>query len=346
MLAYIEHLSKRFQLVVAFAQIVCIGCFDLVTGPEISFSIFYLIPIALVAWFTGRRAGYGVSFVAAATWLTADLLTQEHYSYFTIPYWNAAVRMGFFVVMTYALSALRASRIRQEELSHFIVHDLRSPLGIVMTGLYTLQDDMGETITPDQRNVFDLCLSSCNRMLMLINSILDLARLENKQMPLQQTEVSAAQVVQASIDALLLWAKQKDITLVWSASIDTVYADPVITERILMNLLGNAIKFSDMHSQISIQVESWQAHQAAFSVQDSGKGIPQDWIKTAFDKFAQTGQDGTKRGSGLGLSFCRLAVEAQGGRIWIDSVLGQGTVITFTLPLKAPAEGRRSDPGG
>jgi signal transduction histidine kinase len=335
-ITYLEDQPKRKLIVFSVVQVLVLGVVDLGTGWELSLSIFYLLPIAIAAWFVGWQPGLAISLLAAVSWLAADVLSGHEYSHPTIPFWNSMVRLGFFVIVTYALSALRASRERKAELVNFIVHDLRSPLSIVMTGLQTLRELPGETLSPTQSDLIDLGMSSSTRMLILINSILDLARLEGDEMPLQPAEIEIAPIVQNSIDSLKLWADQKEITLSWSLvpGVHSIYADPTVTERVLVNLLSNAIKFSDKNSEVTIRVEPYPPDMAAFEVRDQGKGIPKEWVDRIFDKFTQVGTSGVKSGSGLGLSFCRLAVKAQGGRIWAESEVGRGTTITFTLPVK------------
>ncbi len=338
---YLAARSTRTLTILALALIVVLGGIDIITGHELSFSIFYLIPVSMAAWTVGKRLGLVIAVAAAGMWLGADLLANPHYSYAIIPYWNAGVRLSFFVVVTFALAGLHAAQTRQEELSHFIVHDLRSPLGVIMMGLRTLQEFDNENLTPDQQRVITLCLSSCDRQLILINSILDLARLESGQMPLQQTSVNVEDVTQAAVAPLQLWGQQRKIALSThiDAGVTAVYADPVLLERILVNLLGNAIKFTRENSEVTVHAGVSEPGVIAFSVRDQGPGIPVEWADKVFEKFAQTGNgggSGKKYGSGLGLHFCRLAVEAQGGRIWINSQIDQGTVITFTLPDAGP----------
>jgi signal transduction histidine kinase len=117
--------------------------------------------------------------------------------------------------------------------------------------------------------------------------------------------------------------------------VSTVYADPMMTVRVLVNLLSNAIKFSKPGSVVTVRAAPAEADKIAFSVIDQGQGIPQAWAGKVFDKFvnkADTRKVMGSVGSGLGLAFCRLAVEAQGGRIWLESEEGKGTTVTFTLP--------------
>jgi signal transduction histidine kinase len=344
-IAGLEKQPKPTLIALGLVIVAFLGGIDFISGNELSFSIFYLIPISVIAWFGGRRSGIVISVAAAVSWFSADHFGGHTYAHATIPLWNTAVRLGFFLIVTYTLSALNASQQRREDLMHFIVHDLRSPLGVVMTGLHTLEESSEETLSPTQKNLITICLNSCHRMLTLINSILDLVRLERGKMPLKLTPVNVGQLVDSSVSALALWAQQENIVLtsLLVPEVNTVYADSVLVERVLVNLLSNAIKFSRSNSTVTIRVAPYQGGMVAFSIQDQGKGIPRVWSDKVFDKFAQVDPKTPRgrAGSGLGLSFCRLAVEVQGGRIWVERGVDQGTIITFTLPADSPTAGEQ-----
>ena len=339
-----QHVGKHksFLALLALLFILVLGVADYLTGSEIAFSIFYLLPISLVAWLIGWRLGILMSIAGAVTWLIADLLAGPVHSHPAIPYWNTAVRFGFFLIVTYVLSRLRASRERQEELTQFIVHDLRSPLGVVMTGLQTLQEVAGETIEATQQQLIQVCLVSCNRMLTLINSLLDLARLESGHMQLHLAEVSVHDLLESSLGQVTVWADRNRVTLARDveASVQTVYTDSELAVRILVNLLSNAVKFSPPGGVVTVRVAPSAAAALTFSITDQGQGIPTEWADKVFDKFTQVEaykSGAATVGSGLGLAFCRQAVESLGGRIWLESKVDQGTTIAFTLPRPAVA---------
>lgn len=344
LLEFLGQRSRSFLIALGFVLMGLVFVIDYVTGPELALSIFYLVPVSLVAWYVGRRAGILMSFTSAAAWLVADLLAGRAYSYPTVPYWNAGVRLGFFLIVTSTLSALRVAQERREELGQFIVHDLRSPLSNVMTGLQTLQVTADDTMDTTQRGLVEACLVSCNRMLTLINSLLDLAQLERGRLLLQPGMVSVKELVEQSLQQVSVWAGRNHVALSFEpdASVEAVYADHAVTSRILVNLLSNAIKFSPPGSVVTVRTAPSDTHMAAMSVTDRGRGIPQEWVNKVFDKFVQVEAQraGSTVGSGLGLSFCRLAVEAQGGHIWLQSEINKGTTITFTLPIQI-CDGRR-----
>lgn len=332
----LSRLSPTAVTAIGVAMVAMLGGVDVATGSEISFSIFYLLPIAMTAWYCHPTAGLLMALLSGAMWLAADVLSGHAYSHPMIPYWNALVRLGFFLITTYTLSALRAARVRREELGQFIVHDLRSPLANVMTGLETIEDVRRDPISAAERELMDACRASCTRMLLLVNSILDLARIEDGQMPLHLQRLSVKELVAQAIDQVVLLGRRSrvEMTTTLHADVEAVYADPMLTSRVLVNLLGNAIKFSPAGSVVSLGVAPADTSTAAFRVTDQGPGIPEISSGTVFDRFRQ-GDAAHAAGTGLGLAFCRRAVQAQGGRIWVEGAAPHGTAVTFTLPTDA-----------
>jgi signal transduction histidine kinase len=313
---------------------------DYLTGYEISFSIFYLLPVVMVAWYVNQRAGLLISFSAAASWLLAELLAGSSYSHPAIPLWNTLVRLGFFLIVTYILSTLRIARQNQENLIDFVVHDLRSPLSVILTGLQTLQE-YGTNVTEEQRQMLVRNgITAGSRMLTLINSLLDLSRLESGRMPIQVDDLSVRDLVRCSLEEVEPWAEHRQLRLVaeFDTAVEAVQADPNLTLRVLVNLLGNAIKFSPHGTTITVRVASARADALAFSVIDQGPGIPAEWQRRIFEKFVhvEAHDTGIAVGSGLGLNFCQQAVKAQGGQIHLQDHSDRGTTITFTLPCAVP----------
>jgi signal transduction histidine kinase len=196
-----------------FALAILLSLFDYLTGPELSFSIVYLIPVSMIAWLAGRRYGIVMAITSGLLWFTVDSLSGHSYSHPAVPYWNAAVRLGFFLIVTFAVAALRSAEERREELGHFIVHDLRAPLSNVMTGLQTLQEIGGDTQDKTQSDLVVMCLISCKRMLTLINSLLDLAQLESGHLSLVQSDEDVQGLVDASLQQVAVWAERNRVTL-------------------------------------------------------------------------------------------------------------------------------------
>jgi signal transduction histidine kinase len=267
----------------------------------------------------------------------ADLLSRS-YSHPTIPFWNALVRLSFFLIVSFTLTSLQAARTRQEEMMHFIVHDLKSPLSNVSIGLDLLRDTASAHMDKDEQAIIAMCIASCDRTTTLINSLLDLARLESGKLPLQRREARVKEMIEIAAQQTSAFAMRRNVALVTHFDEEaTVFADFDVTVRILVNLLSNAIKFSPEQATVTINAVPRDNHVMTFTVTDTGPGIPIEWQDKVFDSFTQIDahKAGYATGSGLGLTFCRAAIEAQGGHIWIQSELGKGTTMIFTLPIQA-----------
>jgi signal transduction histidine kinase len=330
-----ERWSRPTLWAVGLLLILLIGTLDYSTGSEISFSIFYLVPVSLAAWTLGRRGGVGIAILSTTAWLGAERALGTIYLAPAIPYWNAAVRLSFFLIVAFTLAALHDTRTRQEDLSHFVVHDLRSPVSNIQTAMTLMLDTCGDELPDEARDLVDISMASSARMLTLINSMLDLAKLESGKMTLNQEVVAIRQFVDPAVQQVLAMAQRGDVQ-VSVAIADEVLAcaDLDVTVRILVNLLNNAIKHSPSNSTVTVSADSAGSDRVAIRVSDQGSGVPAEWRDKVFDRFSQVEarQAGFAVGSGLGLTFCRLAVEAQGGRIWLEGEPDQGTTAVFTLP--------------
>ena len=230
---------------------------------------------------------------------------------------------------------------------HFIVHDLRSPLSTMMMGLDILQFNDDGNLNETQQTVITDSLALGKRMLTLINSLLDLPRLENRQMPVQITNIYVIELGQSVIEEMTLFAQRRQVTLAFQLNSEKlmVRADAELTRRVLSNLLNNAVKFSPVDSTVILRVTPAEQDRLIFSIIDQGPGIPSQWREKVFNKFVQVEarQSGSSlTGSGLGLHFCQLAVQAQGGKIWVESNVEseRGSTFSFTLPAATEENGR------
>ncbi|MGV3719332.1 MAG: ATP-binding protein [Actinomycetota bacterium] len=334
MFAYLAKQSKPAIILYGTLLAGLVSLADLLSGGRHSVLILYTLPVCLVAWFAGRRAGASIAALCAFGWLAADSLGGMATS---IAFWDAVTRCGVFVMLALFTGALAESTRRRDQLLQFIVHDLRSPLTNVLTGLETLRA-LPEQPTPLHAELTDMATVSARRVLTLVNSLLDLPQLEHHSLPISAKSVAVTDLLQATGQQVNLWARQDQITVecVVDEGVSQVYADPDITARVLVNLTSNALKFSPTGSVIRIRA-AHSSEAVIFSVQDEGPGIPREWLSRVFDPYAQVTGAGPSSapGTGLGLTFCRLAVAAQKGRIWIESEVGRGTTVLFSLPAHA-----------
>ncbi|CAG0936856.1 two-component system, NarL family, sensor histidine kinase EvgS [Thermoflexales bacterium] len=228
----------------------------------------------------------------------------------------------------------RALEQLREDLRHTLVHDLRNPLTSIATSVDVLVDEP-ELLQPHQLQLLQIAQRNSQRMINMVNQILDVSRLESGQLPLSLRTWSLPELIIDALQAQQALAHDKDITLESRVPIDLplVHADEDLIRRVLQNLVGNAVKFTPPGGCVTLMAEFTALSSAQpsvlVSVHDTGPGIPPEIQAQLFQKFVTGSQKG--RGSGLGLAFCKLVVEAHQQQIWVDSLPGQGAVFTFTL---------------
>ena len=243
--------------------------------------------------------------------------------------------MGRLIVLRDMTQERAVERMR-DDMTHTMVHDLRNPLSsILMSVEFLVGGAMGE-LTFQQLDALAITRRNTRRMMELVNGILDVSRLESGRMPMEPDALDVVQVVEEVLQAQTPLASENGIRLENSVSptLPPAWADRGLIHRVLQNLVGNGIKFTPDGGVVSVTANlDEQALQPMLllSVSDTGFGIPSEIQGRLFQKFVTGGQEG--RGSGLGLAFCKLAVEAHGGRIWVDSIPDHGTTFTFTVPV-------------
>jgi PAS domain S-box-containing protein len=260
-------------------------------------------------------------------------------AWLNLPVTSGALPLGRLVVLRDVTEERDVQKLR-DNLTHTMVHDLRNPLTNIRMALELLNqagmtNGGGAGSDAQQREVLQIALNSTQRMLGLVNAILDVNRLESGQMPLVRepvplrdatTEVFLMQMPQAVEKHLRLENQVPD-------NLPMPNADAGLIRRVVQNLVGNAIKFTPEGGlvRVSGRLEADGAH-VLVTVADTGPGLPPEIRANLFQKFV-TGRH-RERGSGLGLAYCRLAIETHGGKIWAVSEPGWGAVFSFTLPLE------------
>jgi signal transduction histidine kinase len=251
----------------------------------------------------------------------------------TLPVQAGDDLIGWLVALR-DLTEERAIEQMREDMRHTMVHDLRNPLAGIATSLDVLVDEP-ELLQSHQLQLLQIARRNSQRMINLVNDILDVSRLESGQMPLALQNLPLLDLIEEALQIQAVLAHDKHITLVnqMPADLPLVRADESLIRRVLQNLVGNAVKFTPAGGRVTLTAEFTALASARpvvlISVHDTGPGIPPDIQSQLFQKFVTGTQKG--RGSGLGLAFCKLAVEAHGQQIWVDSHAGHGSVFTFTL---------------
>jgi PAS domain S-box-containing protein len=226
-----------------------------------------------------------------------------------------------------ALDQLRA------DLTSMIFHDLRSPLGNIISSLEVMKETIeeeDELLSP----VISVAQRSSRRLSRLIDSLLDISLLEEGKATLFKTVVPISPLVKEAVEEVLPTAEAKGhtITVENELEIPKLEIDVDMIRRVVINLVENAVKYTPSGGKVSIAFEDL-GDKVQVGVNDTGSGIDPKDQPRIFDKFARVQRKGRSKGLGLGLAFCRLAVEAHGGEIWVESEPDKGSTFLFTLPV-------------
>lgn len=229
---------------------------------------------------------------------------------------------------------LQLEQVR-EDLTHMIVHDLRNPLSSIMSSLELIRARLRDpTIDIPLDQLFAVAQRSGERLFGLIDSILDVARLESGKAELTYQVIDVGDMVREAVEQARPVAVTREIRLSFHVppGLPLMEGDRNLLLRTLTNLLDNTVKFTPPDGEVQVTVDRTSADVLQFTVSDTGPGIPQEFQERIFDRFARLPNE-KARGTGIGLAFCKLAVEAHGGRIWVESQPGKGATFKFTIPL-------------
>ena len=216
-------------------------------------------------------------------------------------------------------------------------HDLRKPVGVIMTYTEFVLDEAGPQLAAEHREFLRTSLTAATGMKQIIDGFLDLSVIESGQLRLELAPASAAQIFAGAEPTARLLAGKKHVTLVIEPT-DATRRLPVDTsklQQVLLNLTGNAIEHSVPGARVWIS-SRWEGAQLIFAVRDEGAGIKSEEQARLFTAFGRgtAKKTASERSTGLGLAIARLVVEAHGGRIWIESQPGEGATFLFSLPAK------------
>jgi len=266
-----------------------------------------------------------------------------------IPHWNDKVVEGFFS-LTSDISDRKAIERMKDEFISVVSHELRTPLTSLHSALKILATGRLGNLSSQGQQMLAIADESTERLVRLVNNVLDLQRIESGKVVMELQACNAANLITQAAEAMQAMAQQHGVNLVTQVENIAFWADPDYIFQTLTNLLSNAIKFSfsggtvwltaapdQPTSPSSEQLEGDRQNfkpEVVFRVHDEGQGIPADQLERIFERFQQVDSSDSRKkgGTGLGLAICRKIIEQHNGKIWAESVPGSGSTFAFTLP--------------
>ena len=240
----------------------------------------------------------------------------------------------YFVGQIQDITDRRQLEIIKDEFISVVSHELRTPLtairgalGILTTGIYDQRPEKS-------KRMLEIALNNSDRLSRLVNDILDLERLESGQSNLSMSTCQVSNLLEQAIESVQEIANQADIKIELFPIFVEIWACGDAIVQTLTNLLSNAIKFSNVSSEITLNVKL-VADDICFAITDQGQGIPPEYLETIFGRFQQVDISDARQkgGSGLGLAICKSIIHQHSGKIWVESTLGKGSTFSFSLPL-------------
>ncbi len=323
----------------------------------------YLVVILAASFLLGRRGaaiiallsvvGYGVILILEFHGLLAivdiweiNFSPQGRGALFVINWLALAIP----ALITSQLSGILAQRLKQtnadlreserlrDDLMHMIVHDLRNPITAMMGGIDMLLLTSAGAMDEDRLRMLKNARHSGQTLLKLVSEILDISKMEAGKFRLHLEEVELCDLVRQNVEEMQAVAmlEEQHLEMECQERELVVRCDAQLIGRVVANLLSNALKHTPEGGTIRVVVGRYDEDKLIVSVSDTGPGIPEAYRQRIFEKFGQVESRTARRGTGLGLTFCKMAVEAHGGRIWVESEVGQGSTFSFTLPIAGP----------
>jgi len=367
---YFNKQSKSVLLMWSFIFVLLVGVGDYVTGWELNFSVFYLLPISFAVWFANRDTGILISVASSVTEFMANLFIGRTYSHPLIDFWNSLVLLGFFLVFVYILSKLKIeyksrmelinelkstledlkqtkdeleqrsqdlarSNVELEQFASMVSHDLKEPLLAITIDLKLLKKRYEGKLNSEADRYIDEAIDEAKQMQTLISDMLSYSRVGTSGNLFVPTDCTT--ILNRSLANLRISLEQSG-AVVTHDHLPEVMADPIQLVQLLQNLISNAMKFcGEAKPLIHISAER-KEKEWVFSVSDNGIGIPAEHSERIFEIFQRLHNKKEYPGTGIGLSTCKKIVERHGGDIWVKSEPDKGSTFYFTIPDRSNSD--------
>jgi PAS domain S-box-containing protein len=225
-------------------------------------------------------------------------------------------------------------RMKNEFVS-VVSHELRTPLTSIHGSLGMLSSGLIKAESEQGKRLLQIAADSTERLVRLINDILDIERIESGKVEMEKQTCNVGDAINQAVNIMQPLADKAGVAIfVTAASAYSIWADCDRIVQTLTNLISNAIKFSKAGDTVTLEVQQ-QDEEVLFSVKDTGRGIPKDKLETIFERFQQIDASDSRKqdGTGLGLAICKSIVQHHQGRIWVESIVNEGSIFYFTIPL-------------
>lgn len=271
--------------------------------------------------------------------ITNEIFWRKDRSSFPVEYVSAPIKeseeiVGAVVIFKDITERQIIDRMKDEFIS-VVSHELRTPLTSIRSSITLLSSGRIDPQSGKSQRLLEIALNNSNRLVRLINDILDLERIKSGKVTMVKESHNAANVMTDAVETIQSIADKAEIAIVVKPLSVQIRIDRDRIIQTLTNLLSNAIKFSPPKTKVILEAHLQDDQMVVFQVKDRGRGIPTEHLETIFDRFQQVdASDSRDRGgTGLGLAICRSIVQQHGGQIWVESTLGRGSTFYFTLPV-------------
>jgi two-component system, OmpR family, sensor histidine kinase VicK len=246
---------------------------------------------------------------------------------------------GMVVAFQDISERLRLARMKDEFIST-VSHELRTPLTSLRASLGLISSGALDKRPEKQKQMVDMAITNCDRLVRLVNDILDFDKVEKGRLPLRRVPVEAVDLLRRAADVAYASAGEAGIAFKIEAVPAVVIADEDRVLQVLNELVLNAIKFSPRNTQIKLSAQPKGENEVCIAVEDQGQGIAREKLEHIFDRFQQGDASDTRAlgGTGLGLALCRSIIDQHDGKIWAESTPGRGSKFFFTLPAATAAK--------
>lgn len=272
-----------------------------------------------------------------------EVFTRKDKSIFPVDYsCNPVLEEGNIrgsVIAFSDISERKAVDKMKDEFVSMVSHELRTPLTSIRGALGLMAGGLLQADPPKAMRMLQIAISNTDRLVRLINDILDIERMESSKITLVKQDCSLAHLMTQAAETMRAMAERTEVVLHVAPFEARIWADPDRIQQTLTNLLSNAIKFSPPRAGVWLTGEV-KGGDAVLQVRDQGRGIPADKLHSIFERFQQVDASDSRKkgGTGLGLAICRSIVNQHGGTIWVESKLGEGSTFFVRLPCNKIAE--------